>query len=444
MADEKLADAGRPRASKPSRRAGIVAVLLAVAGLAAGVASVAFDLGWALWIVALVAIGLALVLALSGARRLAVVGALVAVVIVAGGIIWARSAPPLPDGAIALPSAMAGEDTEDVDEDVRIVIDDAEQAVVGFSLEGERLWANTEAYAESRSAVLTGGSVVTYGAFGPDAAPATALSAATGEVEWSVDVGHANPFTANDEVIVFTDGERTVALDRVTGEPRWELAAGAYASTEGPPKLYDSYDPGRWRPGAEWMVVGDAAVGEFQVVDARTGDAVLEFTSGPTVIGRWVIAGDSFVAFDDDVEPTATATPLNGGSGWEREVLLDSDGYFEPIGDEVRIVHDDSVQWLDARTGELTLVEVPEGWTVSTGGAWLHGARTLVVERRDRDRNLLDVGLLDSATGDLTEVAGHPGRGARIIGNTPSGTLVSLPYRDAVGDAHDRAVLIPE
>lgn len=391
----KQAGPGRILA-KPGRRAVVIAATAAIVGLAAGAASILLDLGWALWIFALVALGLAIVVALSGTRPLTIVGCIVAVAIVAGGISWARSTPPLPQGSIAIPTFTDSGDADDVremdrDDNLRIVVDEREQAVVAYSVEGEMLWASEESYAVSRQARLTGSSVVTWGGD-----RAILLTAGTGEVEWSVDVGNAQAFTANDEVIVFAENDRTFALDRSTGEQRWELAAEAIASSEGAL----SYDWHRWTADADWAVVGDRALGEFQVIDARTGESALSFEpDNAHLVGRWVIAGDTLVTFDYKVsEPIATGTPLTGGDVWTKEIhQLDVDGYYESVGEDVRIVHDHHVQWLDASTGELTRVEVPAEWSIGTGGLRLDGARTLVAKHRDGDTRR--VGLFDSTTG---------------------------------------------
>lgn len=447
MADQKHRT--RPR---PKRGAAVIALVLGVLGIASGVASVLFDLGWVVWVLALIAVGLAVCAAMSGTRLLLVVGVVALVVVVVGGVVWARSAPPLPPDARSLPVFRPDGDADHVtemdrDDDVFIVSEHRQHAIVGYSAEGDRLWTSEAGYgtgpryAGSRYAELTGDSVITYGS-GKDASPAVLLSATTGGVEWTADVGRAEAFTANDEVIVFADSDRTFALDRESGASIWELDAEAVASSRG----QSPYDWREWSPHADWLVVGDRTLGVFQVVDARSGETALEFQlESRNPLGRWVIAGDTFVTFGyaADGRPVALGQSLKGGRDWSTGIHgLEPGAFYEPFNDAVRIVQDHEVQWLDSRTGELRIVEVPTQWSIGSGRYSPDGARTLIAENRDRDSRR--VALFDSVTGELTELVGPHARGARVLRGTETGSLLSLPYLDAVGSEHERLVLIPD
>lgn len=447
-----MAEQRRWNLARPKRRMVVIAVALGVVGIATGAASVLLDLGWALWVSALVAVGAAAIVALSGTRRLVLAGVAVFAVVVAGGVVWARSAPPLPPDTRSFSvftSAGDGERLMDRDEDVFIVLNHEERAIVGFSAAGERLWASEEGYGAAapydvpRYAELTGESVIAFSGRGhPE--PAVLLSAETGEVEWTADVGETEAFTANDDVIVFSDSDRTLALDRRTGERRWELDAEAVSSSKGEVPPYDWH---RWVPHADWLVVGDRDLGTYQVIDARSGEPALEFElERPDLFGRWVIAGDTFVTFGNEADgrPVAKGSPLAGGRPWTTDIHQPghSRSYYDAVGDRVRIVGDYEIQWLDAVTGERTIIEVPEQWSIGTGGYDPDGARTLVA--KDRNGSIRRVALFDSITGELTELPGPHAPGAHVQRGTEAGTLILLPYLDAVGDEHERLVLIPD
>jgi hypothetical protein len=74
----------------------------------------------------------------------------------------------------------------------------------------------------------------------------------------------------------------------------------------------------------------------------------------------------------------------------------------------------------------------------------IDGARSLVAEHREPDYRLVGAGVFDSIRGELTEIEGPFDLEPSVEGATPTGTLVWLPYRDAVGGEHNRLVLIPD
>ena len=429
----------------PRRGAAIAAAILGAVGVAGGVAAVVLDLGWAVWVAALVVVGLALACALSGTRRSALIGLVAGAAVVAGGCIAIDVQPPVPSGSRVLAGISPSEDVDDYWEvggtgDVRVVVERDRNALVGYSPDGSVLWVNDDvARAPGWSAVSAEDSVVVF-ADGTSEGSAMSVSTATGETEWSAEVGDAEPFSANADVVVFTDGERTLGVDRRTGEGVWEAESGAVASSGG----RSSFNPRRWTPEAQWIVLSDAEAGRHTVVDSRTGQTATTVELEDGSHNAWVIAGDTFVTFGyEDDRPVAVGTPLMGGRGWTTEITggdwLES---YEPVGGDVRLVNRASVQWVDGRDGELTTRELPTGWTIDTRGD-IDGATVLIVQHRDRDGGSVVIGVMDSRTGDLTPLDPRV-RKVTVVDSTAGGTLVRVGYRDAVGGSHDRTVLIPD
>ncbi|WP_198671664.1 outer membrane protein assembly factor BamB family protein [Desertihabitans aurantiacus] len=430
-----------------TRNRPLASALLGVAGVALGVATVVLGLGWPLWVLALLAVGVAVVLVLSGSRRSALVGLVAAAAVVGAGVVAVAVPPPLPPGAVALPPATPeAEDEDDVtevgrDDRVRVLIDHQRTELVGYSLDGEQVWVNEEAYpAGSRTAVLAGDSVVTV-TTGGQREPAIAVSTATGETQWSAEVGGARPFAADEEVVVFADDGRTLALDRRSGEQRWEVAEEAVASNQGASSFY----PRRWSGQADWLVVGGLDRLRFRVLDLRTAEVATEFDVEHFQVGDWAIAGDTLITFDHVRDQrVAVGRFLTGGGGWTTEIGRDGAApSYEPVGDRLRITTATSVRWLEAGTGELTTVELARGWHLASKHPGVPGARMLLAEERDEEYHLLSVGVLDSRTGVLTELDDAYREDAAVVGATPTGTLLALPYRDAVGGEHERTVLVP-
>lgn len=432
---------------RPGRTALIAGVMLGVAGLAVGVASLIFDLGWVLWILALAAFGVAVLCGLSGTRPSALVGLVAAGAIVIGGIFAAGAAPPLPKDWTVLPAFAPHDDDDDEvyevgrDDDVIVMIDRAKDALIGYALDGDPLWTNEEANAGGhRDAVFAGASVLTYP--DDDRGSAISVSTASGETEWSTEVAGAAPFSDNDDVIVFAGDDSTFALDRQTGAHVWELAADVTANSEGA----SGFDPSRWTSNVDWLVVRDPEPGQYQVVDSRTGESVAKFGNDETLVD-WAIAGDTLFTFDydDSGRRIVVGTPLDGGEGWTTQVdELNGGVTYEPVGADLRMLGRSSVQWLEGETGELTTFQLPTGWSFTRMWNGIDGARSLAAESRDSDDELVGVGVFDSRTGDLTEVDGSFAKEPAVEGVTPTGTLVSLPYLDAVGGKHDRTVLVAD
>ncbi|UFU02166.1 PQQ-binding-like beta-propeller repeat protein [Ruania suaedae] len=428
----------------------ITGLILGVLGPAIGVASIVADLGWGLWILALAASGLALVCALSGTRISTVIGFVAAGGLVAAGVLVVGVPPALPPGTHALPAFMPPtEDRDDVteigrDDDLLVIMDSERSAVIGYSLDGELTWSSEDGYAGGfRYAVHAGDSVLTYPAGGGGGGPVVSLSTATGQTQWSVELGEAIPVAANEDVIVLADRERVRAVDRDSGDQRWEMAGDIAASTEGS----GHHDAFRWTAHADWIVVGDRERNQYQVLDARTGVPAADLNPEEFSVFDWAIAGDTLITFAfDDQQRVAVGTALRGGEGWQTEVdNFTTSVFYEPVGTDLRIATSTRVQWLDSASGELTTVEPPAGWTIPRHAhVNVDGTRTLLVVDRGSDGGVLGYGLLDSRTGELREVDGPYGEDPRVSGVTPSGTLVSLPYRDAVGEQHERLVLVSD
>lgn len=434
-----------PFFARPRRGAAIAAAILGAVGVAGGAAAVVLDLGWVVWVASLVVVGLALVCALSGTRRSALIGLAAGAAVVAGGCLAVDARPPVPTGWQVLAGISPSEDADDFWEvggtdEVRVLAERDRNALVGYSDDGSVVWVNDDvAEVEGWSAVSAGDSVVVFAA-GTSEGPAMSVSTASGETEWSAEVDAAEPFSANADVVVFTDGERTLAVDRRGGERVWETAGEAIASSEG----RSPFNPHRWTPEAQWIVLSDEEGGRYTVVDSRTGETAPTVELDDGSHNAWVIAGDTFVTFGyEDDRPVAVGTPLAGGSGWTTEITggdwLES---YEPVGGDVRLVNRASVQWVDGRDGELTTRELPTGWTIDTRGD-IDGATVLVVQHRDRDDDSVVIGLMDSRTGDLTPLDPRV-RKVSVVDSTAGGTLVRVGYRDAVGGTHDRTVLIPD
>jgi outer membrane protein assembly factor BamB len=415
-------------------------------GIGLAAASLVLDLGWVAWIAALVLVGAAVVFTLGRTRASAIVGLVVAAAIVAGGILVVNVAPPLPAKWIVLPDFTAPGANESIllvglNTDVVVVLDDDKPALVGYDFEGHQLWSNSAANSGGyRYGVLAGASVVTYPA-GGSAGGASVVSIATGETEWSVELGEAEPFSANDEVIVFADTDRTFALDRQTGDPVWSLGFEPTATSEG----QSSYSHRRWTSHADWVVVRDVEASQLLVVNSRTGDIATAFPED-VFITDWAIAGDTLLTFgfEDLGERFVKGTPLTGGAEWKSPIHdFHTGAFYEAIGSDLRIVGDARVEWVDGETGDTRTVEIPAGWSFARVYSGIDGAMSLVAKRRDSEGSVTAVGVFDSVTGAFTQLEATLAGDAQVQEATPAGTLLSLPYVDAVGGEHQRLVLVP-
>jgi hypothetical protein len=371
----------------------------------------------------------------------------VAAAIIAAGFLTVNLAPPLPQLWIGQPdfSPDDGDDSASVvgrDDEVVVVLDHDRPALIGYDLEGNELWSNGAANSGgSRAGVFLATSVLTYPRSG-NSGGISLVSTASGETEWSTEVGDAEPFSANDDVVVFADTDRTFALDRATGEPLWELDFEPTASSEG----RTSYSPRRWTAHTDWVVVRDVDASELLVVNASTGDIVTGFPED-VFVTDWAIVADTLVTFgfEDTGQRFANGTALAGGEDWTTEIHdFHVGAFYEPVGSDLRIVADFHVEWIDGATGKATTLELPTGWQFANMSTGIDGARSLVAEQRESDGTVTGVGIFDSVSGDFTEIEGTVTRNPQVLGVTPTGTLVSLPYLDAVGGKHNRVVLVPD
>ena len=437
--------------SKPARAVVVVSLVLTVAGIGLGAFTLGFELGWAAWIASLAAVALGIILALSATKRALVLGVLVAAAVVVVGVVAVRIQPPLLAGWVELPRTTPGTDDNDDqdsavgrDDHVAVYLNDDDDLMRGVDVSnGKELWTlNNASGGGDKNAVYAGDIVIMYPAGGGEGETTRAVKTSTGKLLWSIDAGGTRPFTANDDVVVLTDGKVTTAVSRQTGETIWNRPLIPVASSEGSA----SFAPQRWTQTNDWIVVQNPTDtgGTYRVVDARTGKEAAKFHGEH---GNFAIVADTLVTFDynDKQRRIAIGTPITGGQGWTTEIQRwGVNGFYEPFGSEVRIVGESFIQTIDVTTGKTPMHELPFGWSFDRIYFGVDGARYLVANLFDAERNIEATAVVDSVTGKLTKLKGRGATdGARVDGATPNGTLIFMTVRDAVGGEKHPLILVP-
>jgi hypothetical protein len=391
-------DIAKGRQQRARRRTVGALVGLAVA-VVVGLLTVVLDWGWTAWIAALAITAVALTVASRRLGTLPRIGvAVVAVAVIAAGVLVVRIPPVMPDGWT-------------VEEDVSLVADHDGIAVTidpgTRVLRGRATTDGREVWTSNFSSSGTAG----WTRLGEDSlllvdddSKAAVISIADGKTRWQQNISDQQPFTANDDVVVFTSDATTTGVDLRTGEKVWTHPGGATAGSGGK----SGYNPRRWVPRSDWIAVDggpNTRDRPVAILDAHTGRVAA------TVHPRsndFAIAGQTFIEFGyDDSRRAAIGTALAGGRSWVspfvrgsvREVL-------DVIHDQARVLYDNKAVYINPETGALREVRFEDDWSVN----WLDGpisGRYVVVEKRDRERKVESQAVADTVTGELVSLDGR-------------------------------------
>ncbi len=198
---------------------------------------------------------------------------------------------------------------------------------------------------------------------------------------WKQDVGDQAPFTANDDVVVFTSETMTTGLDLRSGRKVWSYPDRATAGSGG----QSSYDPRRWVPRSEWIAVDGPKSKRLPaaVLDAGTGQvaAVVQAKSAD-----FVIAGQTFIEFgyEKGGRRVAQGTPLAGGRTWSAEFARpDFRELFDVVDGKARALYSNRAVFITPEDGALQQVPIQDDWSV----AWFVGPNRRTLRRRRATRS---------------------------------------------------------
>lgn len=289
--------------------------VLAVAVVAAAL-TIALDWGWYAWIAALVMAAIALTVASLRSKPVLRTAAVVAAVaLLAAGVLVVRIPPVKSAGW------KAGEDTLLIaaDDKLAVTLNQETHAVQGRAIaDGNEVWKNSfGSSGRPRSQQLGGDSVLLFGDTGSSQrdTQAAVISIADGKTRWNENVGQQEPFTTNGEVVVFSGNKTTTGLEVQTGKKLWTFAGEANAGSAG----QSSYNPRRWVPRSDWIVIRDGArTAAATVLDVRTGRVAATVRAAGN---DFVVVGKTFVDFGyaKNGRRLAIGTPLAGGRSWQVE-----------------------------------------------------------------------------------------------------------------------------
>jgi hypothetical protein len=420
------------------RRRTVAALIVLATAVLLGVLTVALDWGWVVWGLSLVLAAIALVVAslrFGLVQRIA--AGVTAVALVAAGVLLVRI-PPITQAGWT------------IDEDLRLVAAAGDIAVTFDAgtgrlqghqrSDGDEVW-KSESF--GRSDVKTqplGDALLVYSDSERHHGQAAIVSIADGRTSWKQDVGDQTPFTANDEVIVFTSETATTGLDLRSGRKVWSYPDRATAGSGG----QSSYNPQRWVPRSEWIAVDGPKSKRLPaaVLNAGTGQlaAVVQAKSND-----FVIAGQTFIEFgyEKHGRRVARGTPLAGGQTWSAEFLRpDFRELLDVVDGKARALSSNRAVFITPETGVLQQVPLKDDWSV----AWLAGrisGRYAVVEQRDRDHKVVEQRVADTVSGDVLKLTGR-GR-AEDLDLTQIAAAKAILHTsvvDAVGGDSDRYTLI--
>lgn len=437
LAAELADDIAKGRRQRVRRRTVAALVVLAVA-VVLGVLTVALDWGWFAWRLALALVAVALVvtsLRFGLVQRIAAV--VTAVAVVAAGVLLVRI-PPI---------AQAG---WTVDEYVRLVAAAGDLAVTfdpgtgtfqgRATSGGDEVWKSESFGRSGVQAQQLGDAMLVYFGSKQQRGRAAIVSIADGKTSWKQDVGGQTPFTANDDVVVFTSNTTTTGLDLRTGSKIWSYAGGATAGSAGE----SSYLLHRWVPGSEWIAVdGPKSKGlPAAVLDVGTGQAA---ASVHTTSNDFTIAGQTFIAFGYDKQGNRVArgTPLAGGRTWSAEIPHSNvPEVLDVVDGKARALYSNQAVFITPETGALQQVPIKDDWSVAWF-AWRVGGRYAVVEQRDRDRKVIAQSVADTVSGDVLKLTGQ-GRAVdlELAQFSTDKALLHTDVVDAVGGDCDRYTVI--
>lgn len=421
----------------------IIGAAIAAAGAALAYCSIAFTLGWALFVVGLVLAGLGLLVAACAPGRLrparGIAAVVVAVLVVGLGISVVRLEPwgaqgwAVQEGERYLGSV--GDVAVTVTDDGLLRGRDRGSGEPGWEVEGSTIRPGHDAVADGEELVLVPSGRST------SEQNAAVLDPATGDLGWDEQVGRARLARVTEDTLVFSaEGSAELfALDRVDGAQRWvvegELARETNSRSTADVTTIVAQDYALVLAGDE-SPSGDT---EYTAIDLRTGEPVstIEFA------GQWLM--DHFIV--DDVIVTVTSSgvveahSVHGSELWRMEVPVHNWDFFDGFEGQVRYVTGSQIALLDAQTGAGELSPLPEGFTPAQphlnypGSPWLVGigpdgrtATTLyhsgtgqVLELQEEHRGL-----------EILGISGQPYGNPDLVGQ-PEIVSLWVRVRDAVG-----------
>ncbi|TCO44381.1 putative pyrroloquinoline-quinone binding quinoprotein [Kribbella antiqua] len=429
-------DIAKGRQQRARRRTIAAFVVLGVA-VVVGILTVVLDWGWIAWIAALVIAAVALTVVsrqLSTVQRIG--AAVAAVAVIVAGVLVVRIPPIAPHGwtvdeGVSLVAAHDG---------IAVTLDRGTHALRGrATTDGREVW--TSSFFSSGRAdwkQLGEDSLLLF----DDDSKAAVISIADGKTKWQQDMPDQQPFTANDNVIVFSSDATTTGFDLRTGKKLWTHPGGATAGSGG----QSGYNPRRWVPRSDWIAVdgGPNTSGRpVAVLDARTGRVAAAVHPKSS---DFAIAGKTFVEFGyDEARRAAKGTALAGGRSWVSPFVRGSvTEVLDVIDGQARALYGNKAVYINPGNGHLREVEFKDDWSVN----WFDGrvsGRYVVVEKRDYESKLEAEAVADTVTGELVSLEGR-GRPVDLqIEQLSDDTAVAqTSVADAVGAESTRYTLIDD
>jgi hypothetical protein len=436
--DSELADDIANGRRRRVRRRTVAAVAVLAVAVILGVLTVALDWGWVAWtwVVVLAAIAL-IVTSLRFGLVLRIATVVAAAALVAAGVLLVRI-PPIAQAGWTVDEyvrlvAAAG--------DIAVTFDPGTGTLQGRARsDGDGVWKSESFGPSGVKSQPLGDAVLVYSDSDQQHGQAAIVSIADGKTRWKQDVGDQTPFTANDDVVVFTSDTTTSGLDLRTGSKVWSYAGGATAGSGG----QSSYELKRWVPKSEWIAVDGRKSKGFPiaVLDVGTGQAAAAVHA---TSNDFVIAGQTFIGFGYDKQEhrIAQGTPLAGGRSWSTEFPhLGIKEVLDVVDGKARALYSNRAVFITPETGALQEVRIKEDWSV----AWFAGrigGRYAVVEQRDRDRKVIAQSVADTVSGDVLKLAGR-GRTVDLdlAQFSADKAILHTSVVDAVGGDSDRYTVI--
>jgi hypothetical protein len=427
-------DIAKGRQRRARRRTIAAFIVLAVA-VVVGVLTVVLDWGSIAWIAALLIAAAALIVV---SRQLSTVqrtgAAVAAVAVIAAGVLVVRIPPIAPHGwtvdeGVSLIAAHDG---------IAVTLDHGTHTLRGrATTDGREVWTGSffsSGRAEWKQ--LGANSLLLF----DDESTAAVISIADGKTKWQQDIPDQQPFTANDDVVVFSSDAATTGVDLRTGKKLWTHPGGATAGSGG----QSGYNPRRWVPRSDWIAVDggpNTSNRPVAVLDARTGRVAAMVHPKRS---DFVIVGKTFIEFDyDGARRAAKGTALAGGRSWVSPFVRGSvtevpDG----IDGQARALYSNKAVYINPETGALREVKLKDDWSVN----WFDGqvsGRYVVVEKRDYESKREAEAVADTVTGELVSLDGR-GRlvDLQLEQLSDDTAVLRTSVADAVGAESSRYTLI--
>jgi hypothetical protein len=415
----------------------IVPSLFVAAAVVLGGLTLAFDWGWAAWLIALgiAAFGLfVLSWALGRTKLMLAVGAIAAVVVVVGGVAAVRLQPVLPEGfAIGDRDQIIGRSGD------AIVIDDAAGAEVrGVSTEGDGLWAHDAGSGLEAGTLVDDLVVLVYD--GDAGSRAVALDASSGDEVWTRELPAASEYlTATQETLVFSTPEGMTALFLATGIPRWTNPDGAVSTFRSGGDRH--VHPRVVAPKNEaWGLLqgDDPDAPDAAAINLDSGELGTRMDLGAsdyTMVGGVLVTEES--GSGTDALTTLTGTSVDGRVGWSKQLAVDGTIDVAAVDGEIAVRTESGSSVIVASNGESTEHALPEGWTfddtVLAGYQRQFDARYELALDEDGSP-----GAFDRVTGEHVDLSGRGSlvAGVRSLGDSETGVLVTRVSDAVGGDAY--------